>query len=193
MEAPMSDEKSADIDPRFDPAFQRGFDPSVPVEEYVPQALPRRITMPPPGVQAESGASSASAFAPKATPETVRPLATTVVAAHPDAPPIASSAGAPTGAPTGDAVDEPEMEPDANAGRNPFLLFLGIIAIALIAAGIWLFVSAGDSFNSKAVRSQGDYMSLTATIQTAPFIALLGAATAIGVLFVFASRWRRRR
>jgi hypothetical protein len=36
-------------------------------------------------------------------------------------------------------------------------------------------------------------MSLDATIHTAPFIALLGAATAIGVLFVFAARWRKRR
>jgi hypothetical protein len=35
-------------------------------------------------------------------------------------------------------------------------------------------------------------MSLTATINMAPFIALLGAATAIGVLFVFAARWKRR-
>jgi hypothetical protein len=43
------------------------------------------------------------------------------------------------------------------------------------------------------VRSQGDYMSLDASIHSAPFIALLGGATAIGVLFFFASKWRRRR
>jgi hypothetical protein len=54
-------------------------------------------------------------------------------------------------------------------------------------------VRSGDAFNSKEVRSQGDYMSLTATIEMAPFIALLGGATAIGVLFVFAAKWRRRR
>jgi uncharacterized membrane protein YidH (DUF202 family) len=87
----------------------------------------------------------------------------------------------------------PEAELESNPARNPFLLFLCIIAIALVAAGVWLFVRSGDAFNSREVRSQGDYMSLDATIHMAPFIALLGAATAIGVLFVFASKWRRRR
>jgi hypothetical protein len=43
------------------------------------------------------------------------------------------------------------------------------------------------------VRSQGDYMSLDATIHMAPFIAMLGAATAIGVLFQFAARWQKRK
>jgi hypothetical protein len=86
-----------------------------------------------------------------------------------------------------------EPEPDSSPSRNPFLLFLGIISIALVAAGIWLFVRSGDAFNSRDVRSQGDYMSLDATIHTAPFIALLGGATAIGVLFVFASKWKKRR
>jgi hypothetical protein len=36
-------------------------------------------------------------------------------------------------------------------------------------------------------------MSLDATIHMAPFISLLGAATAIGVVFVFAVKWRRRK
>jgi hypothetical protein len=90
---------------------------------------------------------------------------------------------------------EPASEPEADSSpsRNPFLLFLGIISIALVAAGIWLFVRSGDAFNSRDVRSQGDYMSLDATIHMAPFIALLGGATAIGVLFVFAAKWKRKR
>jgi hypothetical protein len=88
---------------------------------------------------------------------------------------------------------EPEPAPDLPAGRNPYLLTLGIVAVVLVGAGIWLFARSGAAFNSAEVRSQGDYMSLDATIHTAPFIALLGAATAIGVLFVFASRWRKRR
>jgi hypothetical protein len=88
---------------------------------------------------------------------------------------------------------ETESVPDLAAGRNPFLLILGVVAVVLVAAGIWLFARSGAAFNSREVRSQGDYMSLDATIHTAPFIALLGAATAIGVLFVFAVRWRKRR
>jgi hypothetical protein len=167
----MSEEKNAEIDPRFDRAFQRGFDPGTPVEEYVPPPLPRKVDVPAP--------EPARAMA--ATPATSPPIAEPAATLHSPAVEV-------------ETEDEPviEPQPDASLARNPFLLFLGIISIALIAAGIWLFVRSGDAFNSAEVRSQGDYMSLTATIQMAPFIAILGGATAIGVLFVFAARWRRR-
>ena len=174
----MSDDKDVEIDPRFDPAFQRGFDPSIPIEEYVPEPLPRRALIRPP--------------VPEPTP-----AAAPVPSDRPAPPPVTTAAEVdpPTSAALQDA--EPEAASDlaleSSPSRNPFLLFLGIIAIALVAAGIWLFVRSGDAFNSKEVRSQGDYMSLTATIEMAPFIALLGGATAIGVLFFFAAKWRRRR
>ena len=169
----MSDEKNADVDPRFDPAFQRGFDPAIPIEEYVPEPLPRR-TVAPPVVPAPVVAAAAPPL-PKADPvlSGVVPTAAADDASHDDEPLLA-------------------VESDASPSRNPFLLFLGIIAIALVVAGVWLFIRSGDAFNSKEVRSQGDYMSLDASIHSAPFIALLGAATAIGVLFFFASKWRRR-
>jgi hypothetical protein len=174
----MSDDKDVEIDPRFDPAFQRGFDPSIPIEEYVPAPLPRRALIRPP--------------MPDPTP-----AAAPVPSDRPAPPPVTTAAEVepPTSAALPDAEPEAASDPalESSPSRNPFLLFLGIIAIALVAAGIWLFVRSGDAFNSKEVRSQGDYMSLTATIEMAPFIALLGGATAIGVLFVFAAKWRRRR
>ena len=163
----MSDDKDVEIDPRFDPAFQRGFDQTIPIENYVPEpvAIPEiapHRTVPPPMPKAE-----------RPEPELI------VVDSDDDT----------------EASEPPVVETDldSNPARNPFLLFLGIIAIALVAVGIWLFVRSGDAFNSREVRSQGDYMSLDATIHMAPFIALLGAATAIGVIFVFASKWRRRK
>jgi hypothetical protein len=172
----MSDEKNSGVDPRFDPAFQRGFDPTVPIEESVPPPVSRKL----------------AAIAPT-------PVAAPVVATTP----ASATAPEPSPTPKHEVVDESEAqaadEPQADGtvevspSRNPFLLFLGIIAVALVATGIWLFVRSGDAFNSKVVRSQGDYMSLTATIDIAPFIALLGAATAIGVLFVFAAKYRGRR
>ncbi|HEX3678717.1 MAG TPA: hypothetical protein VHU90_03260 [Galbitalea sp.] len=178
----MSDHNDAEIDPRFDPAFQRGFDPSIPIEEYVPAQLPRK------------SATASHVAEPIPAP----PVATPPVAPAKPMPPQATAAPDPEAAAPGELPDadlEPAADPalDSSPSRNPFLLFLGIISIALVAAGIWLFVRSGDAFNSKEVRSQGDYMSLTATIDMAPFIALLGGATAIGVLFVFAARWRRRR
>lgn len=174
----MSDDNDVEIDPRFDPAFQRGFDPSIPIEEYVPAPLPRRATAPPMAREPVAAAAPVPPTRPAPRPVTdAAEVDPAVSAVLPDA--------------ESEAVSDPSLE--SSPSRNPFLLFLGIIAIALVAAGIWLFVRSGDAFNSKEVRSQGDYMSLTATIEMAPFIALLGGATAIGVLFVFAAKWRRRR
>lgn len=189
----MSDEKNVEVDPRFDPAFQRGFDPTVPIEEYVPPRQPRQPV--------ESVAASAAASL------AAQPVAQPAALARPQA--SASSrerATVPARAPEvivvdSDVPDARDQEADAASdlgletapSRNPYLLFLGIIAVALVAAGIWLFVRSGEAFNSAQVRSQGDYMSLDATIHSAPFIALLGGATAIGVLFVFAAKYRRRR
>jgi hypothetical protein len=171
----MSDEKSAEIDPRFDPAFQRGFDQSIPIEGYEPEPAARKSAV----------------EVPRLPPIAPKPAAVIV----PAAPQVESSEHSTVDSEDADlAVTGPEASADleSSPSRNPFLLFLGIIAIALVAVGIWLFVRSGDAFNSRDVPSQGAFMSLTSTITVAPFIALLGAATAIGVLFVFASRWRHR-
>jgi hypothetical protein len=171
----MSD-KNVEIDPRFDPAFQRGFDQSIPIDEYVPEPQPRTTAAPAP--------------VPVAEPRRIAPAAADQTVQQPDpAPPVAR------GDDNSDAVAEPaaESDQDSSPSRNPFLLFLLVIAVALVAAGVWLFVRSGDAFNSSEVPSQGDFMALDSTIHMAPFIALLGAATAIGVLFVFASNWRPRR
>ena len=170
----MSDDKNLGVDPRFDPAFQRGFDPTIPIEEYRPNPLLRETAAPPP-----QGTPRADVWA---TALSVTDL---------PAPELNWA----DGENDADGLENFAAEPESNSSplRNPFLLLLGIIAIALVTAGIWLFVRSGDAFNRNGVRSQGDYMSLDAAIHTAPLIALLGIATAIGVLFVFASSWRARR
>lgn len=175
----MSDDNNAGVDPRFDPAFQRGFDSSVPIETSTPQPRARKSAL----AEPRQGAAAAAASAPASS---ARP----VVAAKPDVAEVLDVA--PDEPSSADAASD-DAAAETAAGRNPFLLLLGIIAVALFATGIWLFVRSGDEFNSKVVQSQGDYMSLTATINVAPFIAMLGAVTAIGVLFVYAIRWRKRR
>jgi hypothetical protein len=184
----MAKDSKSDIDPRFDPAFQRGFDPSIPIEKFVPPRQPRRSASPP--VEIAPAAPSAAPVAPAPASVPTPPVA---AEAKPAAAPETAQAVSVDGDTTVVVAVVAEEATESSAVRNPFLLFLGIIAVALIAVGVWLFVRSGDAFNTSQVRSQGDYMSLTATINMAPFIALLGAATAIGVLFVFAARWKRRR
>jgi hypothetical protein len=169
----MSDDRNAEVDPRFDPAFQRGFDPTIPIQEYVPEPSPRRVVIPP---------AAAQPVVSRADP----------VPAAPDPAP-AGLLSEWDGARADASGADPEPSAESTPSRNPFLLLLGLIAVALVVAGVWLFIQSGEAFNSTLVRSQGDYMSLDASIHAAPFIALLGGATAIGVVFVFASKWRARR
>jgi hypothetical protein len=189
----MNDESKTEIDPRFDPAFQRGFDPSVPLDS-VPA-----VSAPTDGSQRRAPIQSsvvAAAPAPVAAPAKVVPVQA------PPARPVVGHAPTPVVVPElvqdevvrlADAPVDEDAAEDSSPARNPYLLALGIIAVVLITVGVWLFAQTGQAFNSREVRSQGDYMTLVATIQMAPFIALLGGATAIGVIFMFAAKWRRRR
>jgi hypothetical protein len=163
-----NDDTRADIDPRFDPAFQRGFDPATPVRERVPAA------------SRPSTPVSAPVAQPTAQPTPPRPAQQ-----PPIEPPVVSTLDA----------DETaaEIATESSTTRNPYLLLLAVVAVILVAVGVWLFVQSGAQFNTRAILAQGDYMSLEATIQAAPFVSLLGAATAIGVVFVFAAQWRKRR
>ena len=164
----MSEEKNSGLDPRFDPAFQRGFDQSDPDRALCSglgsQEERPEVTLP--VVPAARADEKAPAEDPRGE-----------VA---DATPVSLD---PAESPTQSVVQ------DVSPTRNPFLLVLLIVAVVLIVAGVILFVQTGDAFNSSEVQSQGDYMSLNATIETAPFISLLGGATLIGVLFVFAVRY----
>jgi hypothetical protein len=173
----MSDDMPPQFDPRFSAAFQRGFDAEAVVEESVPELIGRpRVTEP------------AARVVPVVP---VREAAATVDVAAALTQEIGQHAelGAMSWLDNTDA--DPDVRP--STARNPFLLALGLVAVFLVAGGIGLFVASGGAFNSRDVRSQGDYMSLDALIHAAPFVALLGIATALGVLFVFAAKWRKRR
>jgi hypothetical protein len=179
----MSDDTTPQFDPRFSAAFQRGFDPEAVVEKSVPEPVLRpRITEPAARVVPVTEATAA-------VPPATVPVTVDVAAAATQEVGQQAEFGATSW------LDKAEAEPDAqpSTARNPFLLALGLVAVFLVAGGIGLFVASGGAFNSRDVRSQGDYMSLDALVHAAPFVALLGIATALGVLFVFAAKWRKRR
>jgi hypothetical protein len=201
----MTNETLPPIDPRFDPAFQRGFDGSVPVHQSVPvresvraaAQRSRSVIEEPPPVLSPAPSRTVQPSPPGAAPAAAaRAAAVRVAVSAPppsEAPDISPAPGEFDSAVLTQGNDGNPITTPANSTRNPFLIALGVIALALIGIGIWLFTRSGAAFNSREVRSQGDYMSLDATIHMAPFISLLGVATAIGVIFVFATKWRRRR
>lgn len=126
----------SDFDPRFDPAFQRGYDgPTV--------------------------ASPKSTDAPAGDPTPVIRI-------------------------EADPVDE-ELSPRR---ANPFLIGLAALAVALTAGGLALVFQLRALFADTQANSDFDYITLQTLMIGAPIVVGLGLATGIGVLFVFATRWR---
>jgi len=187
----MTEKTPPPLDPRFSPAFQRGFDPDD----------PGAAVAPPSALQARPAAQSPYA-PPVASPSSFSLPGVSSPPGSPSAPLAPPSVTAPASAPTDGAqpsvvvtAGAMPVDPSLSASvRNPYLIALGVIAVALVAVGGWLFTRSSAAFDDPGnIASQGQYMSLQAAITVAPIFMLLGAATAIGVLFVFALRWRGKQ
>lgn len=134
----MTDDRG--YDPRYDPAFQRGW--GGPEPDAPPRPAP-------------------------ADPERI------VVIAEPAADPVAEAAE------------------ERRGGLNPFLIALAALAVLLIVAGVWMASRVSEGYAAQGPSTQVDYAILQILAIASPVTALLGVATGIGVLFVFAVRWGR--
>jgi len=151
----MSDDASK-FDPRFDPAFQRGFDGPV-------QATPRSV------IREPATTDAAPIAAREAPAEASRPQRTLLE---------------PTPDLDGDDVGEARRP-------NPFVLGLLGAAVLLVAGGLYLVSRLSDMFANPQGSAQYDYITLQALTIAAPMLIVLGVATGIGVLFIYAVRWKR--
>ena len=118
----------------------------------------------------------------------------------PQPQPPAAVAPVPLPAQFDTGFDEPDQrgiaDGEASAAqqllRNPFLVALSILAVVFVAVGAWLFNRSYEAYNDAGnFASQGDFVAVEAAINVAPLFVLFGAAIAVGVLFIFAIRWRR--
>lgn len=196
----MSNQPEQDFDPRFNPAFQRGFAGAPDAEAAVApetngdaaqfgDATLVHAYSPPPA-RADSPVPPsvpAAATAPRRTMEQPEATSAQPAATEPDASIVSVF----------DVEQQTATEPGQASrlsGRNPFLLVLAAVAVLLVGIGAWVFNQARSGFDDTAnIQSQGDFLSLQAMIAAAPSIVLLGVATGIGVLFVFAAHWRGKR
>jgi hypothetical protein len=113
-----------------------------------------------------------------------RPARSRPAASVPEALPIVD-------APAPVFADEPDDERPQRR-LNPFLLALGAVAVLLLGGGLYLVSRLRDLFADTQSTSDFDYVTLQVLMYAAPLLLVLGLATGIGVLFVFASRWERR-
>lgn len=163
----MSDDR-ARLDPRFDPAFQRGFDGVMPSGSG---------STPPPSTVAPSSPvapTPPSTPEPRALPREEAPL------------PAAAPASAPRTLLTPDAfvADEPRRV-------NPWLIALGAVSVVLTLGGLLLITRLRDLFADTQNSAEFDYVVLQSLIIGAPILVGLGLATGIGLLFVLAVRRSR--
>jgi hypothetical protein len=87
------------------------------------------------------------------------------------------------------AVEEPaDGEPTRT---NPFLIALGLVAIACVAGGVILLTRLRELAAELANANNYEYVLLQAFIIGSPILICLGLATGIGLLFTLALRWRR--
>ncbi|MEY2848637.1 MAG: hypothetical protein RI885_1302 [Actinomycetota bacterium] len=168
----MADDRDTTIDPRFDPAFQRGFVGEVAIgsdDSTTRQALflpPPVITVPPSG---PSPVSKSTVAAPDFSHTTAGPddALTELEAAFDD--------------------DHDDDRPIAE-GRNPFVIALWILGPVFIGAGIAMY---GTSISGIALRFGGigadgdalrEVVSSVMYWMATPMVAI-GIATIIGLCF----------
>ena len=170
------------FDPRFDPAFQRGFGGA-------------------PGTSGTPGSGTVAESARRGAAPVVQQLAPPTPVRETPPPPIGdvpvSTRGPASAAPPA-VLDDGFVSADA-AGEprrpwtNPFLIALAVLAVVLVAAGLWMFQAAREPFLGTDANSQADYATLTMMMDLAPLLLVLGAATAIGIVFALALEWQKRR
>ena len=170
----MSDEPK--IDPRYDPAFQRGFTGEVQTGQHPHGAV--RATRPP--TQAPTTDSPVRRAEPLAG--TSVPPAYLVESPDDDADDSA------------DLRDEVEVDeaPARPLTRNPYVLVLTLLGAALVVAGVsWAITGRATMTDSGALASERDYWYVQAALLGAPISIAAGVLIISGVLFMFAHAWSR--
>ncbi len=114
---------------------------------------------------------------------------------RPAGPPLPfSEAERVPGASGGFDVDE-SYAAQRTRSANPFLLVLWVASALMVFGGVALFQWVGQ-LTAEAQRTGSapyDYFLVQSLIFGAPLLMVLGVATATGILFVHAVRWRKRR
>ncbi|WP_166868661.1 hypothetical protein [Salinibacterium sp. ZJ70] len=158
------------LDPRYDPAFQRGFDPGAGADAQRPT-----VAFGPPLVPRVS--SSASGRGPSAP-----------------APAAPSQATAASGAPAAsEAVAATAVIAVGRAPwRNPFIVALAVIGVASIALGVFVLQYAmREGEGGQLLFTQGGYVLMQSLVFAAPLAICTGVLILSAVLVMFAVHWGR--
>ncbi len=172
-----------EIDPRYDPAFQRGYDGTLATgsrsEAAVRRTTPhvtsalQRPPAPPRAERPAEGSFDQVVGPPpgaSATPETD-------AASAASAPPVVQVAGPALRAPW----------------TNPFAIIVTIVGIGVLGVGVWLLQETFQMTQSETgFQTQADYWFMQWGMIAAPIFVGLGVAILVAVLIMCAVYWGRR-
>ena len=173
----------AAIDPRYDPAFQRGFDGEVATGPRGQSTLRRTAAVNP--APARMPVQSAESSAPDSVE------ASSVDPAEP----------LPTLAPMHDASSADAMDATAQAAatpreliRNPFMIALAALAALLILVGaIWAYQGFAAIVKNGGTRNEVEFWAAQTMSFGAPLAIVVGLGIVAVLLVLFGRSWQRAR
>jgi len=173
------------IDPRYDPAFQRGFEGQVAT-----------------GSRAEVAARRSAPYVASALQrpgqDRAQDRATAPVKADPQAqiglPPTVAAASDP------ESGHEPEVvvvqaaeQPVRPPWTNPFAVAVFALGVIVLGVGVWILQeNSRMAQSSEGFQTQADYWFMQVGMIGGPIAIGLGVAILSGVLFLCAAYWSRR-
>jgi hypothetical protein len=176
------------IDPRYDPAFQRGFSGEIRTTRRGESALRRTavVSSAPDRLPAAPVPSAGAA----ASQPPVEAVPAEPAAAEPAAPePIGPREPAAVPSPV---VVAAESASARDVTRNPFYLAAAALAVLLIVGGaVWLNQGFAAIADDRTATNVGYYAAMAMSFG-APLLIGIGIAIIAGLLFVLARGWRAR-
>jgi hypothetical protein len=174
------------IDPRYDPAFQRGFEGQVAT-----------------GSRAQVAARRSAPYVTSALqrPVTDRATAPAPAADDPAAliglpPAVATASGAfadETAGQTEVVVVQTSEQPQRPPWTNPFAIAVFALGVIVLGVGVWILQETSRMAQSvEGFQTQADYWFMQAGMIGGPIALGLGVAILAGVLFLCAGYWSRR-
>jgi len=175
----MPNDKTGDdgagIDPRYDPAFQRGFDGEVATGPRGQSTLRRTAAVNP-----------APARMPAQPVDAVGPMTTDPFEPLPTLSPMTETSGAMPPDPAPVAVVTPR-----ELIRNPFMIALAALGALLILVGsIWAYEGFAAIVKNGGTRNEVEFWAAQTMSFGAPLAIVVGVAIAAVLLVLFGRSWR---
>ncbi|GIT81332.1 hypothetical protein LLS1_30010 [Leifsonia sp. LS1] len=188
--------RSGGFDPRYDPAFQRGYRPQ-------PGERPRTTVRSASGTAASGRvASGARTASPTSSARDVSPLDDIAAAGTADtsweqsAEPVTGPAVAPYAAAPAVPAPSPLASVELSPRRNPYMLALWIVGAALVVLGVVVYAVAANTSYTNNYSGTGSDVATQVFIQIGWVLAgpmiTIGFATLVALLFLTALTGRRR-